>query len=88
LPWSGKRVTVLFSKEHEEDGLKLDRMLTLAAVALFGSCLSSGPAAAQVPPGLRELRFPEGWIHDDWDAARKLAESQGKPIFAVFRCVP
>ena len=68
----------------------LDRFLTLAAVAFLGNCLFSSPAAAQVPlpPALRDFRIAEDWIHDDWDAARKLAERQGKPIFVVFRCVP
>ena len=76
--------------EELEDGVKLDRMLTLAAVALLGNCLFSSAAAAQVPlpAALRDFRSAEDWIHDDWDAARKLAERQGKPIFAVFRCVP
>lgn len=37
---------------------------------------------------LRDFRIDDSWIYDDWDAARELAAREGKPIFAVFRCVP
>ncbi len=37
---------------------------------------------------LRDFRLGDSWIYDDWDAARKLAVREEKPIFAVFRCVP
>ena len=30
----------------------------------------------------------ERWIYDDWNKAKADASSSGKPIMAVFRCVP
>lgn len=48
------------------------------------------PSTAQniLQDTLRDFRVGESWIYDDWDAARKLAARERKPIFAVFRCVP
>ncbi len=69
---------------------------TLTALVLFALCwLVSAPVRAQKSPQqnilqqtLRDIRLGDSWIYDDWDAARKLAAREGKPIFAVFRCVP
>ncbi len=68
---------------------------TLTALVLFALCwLVSAPVRAQIrqenilQQTLRDFRLGESWIYDDWDAARKLAVREGKPIFAVFRCVP
>lgn len=30
----------------------------------------------------------ERWLRDDWETARARAREQGKPILALFRCVP
>ena len=37
---------------------------------------------------LGDLAPGDEWIYDDWGAARKLAARDGRPLFAVFRCVP
>lgn len=49
-----------------------------------------GPARAQeaLQQRLRDFRVGDHWIYDDWERARKLAATTGRPIFAVFRCVP
>ena len=70
------------------------RTLTaLLLLALFW--FASTPVRAQnilqpniLQQSLRDFRLGDSWIYDDWDAARKLAAREGKPIFAVFRCVP
>ncbi len=46
----------------------------------------------QDPKGIREV-LGDGepgsrWFYDDWDAAKGAATREGKPIFALFRCVP
>ena len=69
---------------------------TLTALVLLALCwLVSAPVRAQnilqpniLQQSLRDFRLGDSWIYDDWDAARKLAAREGKPIFAVFRCVP
>ena len=60
----------------------------LLLLALFW--LASTPVRAQniLQETLRDFRVGDSWIYDDWDAARKLATREEKPIFAVFRCVP
>ena len=64
------------------------RLFILLLLALF--CLAAAPVRAQniLQQTLRDFRVGDSWIYDDWDAARKLAVKEGKPIFAVFRCVP
>ncbi len=65
-------------------------LIALVLLALFW--LTSTPVRAQQPnilqQTLRDFRLGDSWIYDDWDAARKLAVREEKPIFAVFRCVP
>ena len=60
----------------------------LLLLALFW--LASARVRAQniLQETLRDFRVGDSWIYDDWDAARKLAARVGKPVFAVFRCVP
>ncbi len=64
------------------------RTFILLLLALF--CFAAAPVRAQniLQQTLRDIRLGDSWIYDDWDAARKLAAREGKPIFAVFRCVP
>lgn len=60
------------------------------ALVLLAFWMPSAPVGAQniLQETLRDFRLGDSWIYDDWDAARTLAAKQGKPIFAVFRCVP
>ena len=37
---------------------------------------------------LRDDAIAARWIYDDWPAAQARAKQTGKPILAVFRCVP
>lgn len=45
-------------------------------------------AQERLRDALRDFTPGEEWVYDRWDEARSAAERRGKPIFAVFRCVP
>ena len=53
---------------------------------LLAAVLSAAPQ--DLRDRLGDLASGDAWIYDDWDAARKLAAREGRPVFAVFRCVP
>lgn len=65
------------------------RLLLRACLVLvaFGSA-GSAWGQDRLQRALRDFQVGESWIYDDWDAARKRAKAEGKPIFLVFRCVP
>lgn len=66
----------------------LRHMVTALQPLLFW--LLSTPIQAQniLQESLRDFRLGDSWIYDDWEVARRRAAMEGKPIFAVFRCVP
>ena len=68
--------------------MPLRTFIALPIVALTWLLPASSPAQNILQQSLRDFRVGQFWIYDDWDAARKLAAAEGKPIFAVFRCVP
>jgi hypothetical protein len=49
---------------------------------------SAANAQGSLQRRLGDVDIGEHWIYDDWNAARERALAVGKPIFAVFRCVP
>lgn len=58
------------------------------SAALVLGCLGSLAGQDSLRRELRDSGVADHWIYDDWQAARALAAKQGKPIFALFRCVP
>ena len=63
---------------------------TLLLLAVFIGSMSAAPRPEE--PDLRRILGDDAvasrWIYDDWEAAREEAERLGKPVFALFRCVP
>ena len=51
---------------------------------------AAAPVAAQKPlrDQLKDTVPGARWVYDDWERARMKATKEGKPILAVFRCVP
>ena len=70
--------------------MPMSRILIVLTLVVAGSTTAGSSLRAQniLQDTLRDFRLGDAWIYDDWDAARALAEKNGKPIFAVFRCVP
>jgi hypothetical protein len=60
-----------------------------AGVGLAAGLTAWGSSAAQEAPGGGAVEAPsKEWIQDDAEAAFALARETGKPLLAVFRCVP
>ena len=58
--------------------------LGLTAAGTYWAVQDAGPLRERLgdkAPGTR-------WIYDDWPQAMDMAKKTGRPIFAVFRCVP
>ena len=69
--------------------------MTMRLNLLAGCTLLAGLAATAVQePTKQELRkklkddVHASWIYDDLPAAFETAKTSGKPILALFRCVP
>lgn len=60
------------------------------AIGIIGATIvvQECPAQERLRDALRDFTAGDAWVYDSWDEARSAAERQGKPIFAVFRCVP
>lgn len=58
----------------------------LCGTAYLASC------GEQDPQDIRDILGDSephaDWLYDDWKLAQKTAEKEGKPLFALFRCVP
>ncbi len=59
-------------------------MLFLTAACLLSSVV---PSQGSLREQLKDSAS-ERWIYEKWPMARRQAEKENKPIFAVFRCVP
>jgi hypothetical protein len=61
--------------------------LAAAIVLLAGFTAAQEPSKAELKKRLKDEAHPD-WIYDDLPAAFAEARKSGKPILAVFRCVP
>ncbi len=52
------------------------------------AALGGGVSQDLLRESLRDRGIGDEWIYDDWSEARERSAATGKPIFAVFRCVP
>jgi len=64
-----------------------------AGVVLAGFLLAVSAALAQDPKAKLRAELKDGelageWVYDDLDAGFARAVKEGKPLLAVFRCVP
>ena len=92
---AGAKLWNPFSSAHSPASNTL-RTTMISNKALFFITLALGAGAGMYAlRGDDDLRSALGddapgsrWIYDDWNAAQQAAEKSGRPIFALFRCVP
>jgi hypothetical protein len=60
-------------------------ILALGATIAFG--VTTG-AQTELQQSLKDTEVASHWIYDDFNRALAEAKTRGKPILALFRCVP
>jgi hypothetical protein len=67
-----------------------ERLRGLRAALFLAFLAAWRPGSGQQPlqDDLGDDAVDRMWMYDDWERARELAAREGKPLLAVFRCVP
>ena len=67
-----------------------ERLRGLRAALVVALLAAWRPVSGQQPlqDDLGDDAVDSMWVYDDWERARDLAAREGKPLLAVFRCVP